>query len=361
MKLQLILFVLIVLAQTFDAYSLHYNLKLDENKSETPSPELTPDTYMSPFRRAREKSLSLSFKSNKENKKNEQENDQYQNYKAQKLSAKKILDKNEKTQVKSSAFKPLSMRTLALRNNPMYGSNMNQMSFLNTLSAQNPQVQPTSFVNFGAQFMTQMGRMKVGNNPKRLNNTLREQRIKLLEDESFLRKNSKLSQFIFSKNRDAILMNQIEQMNRENEARLNKINKVKSKQNDFYRKPTKANSFKFVKNEEVKEEVKENHEEGEEEEEESETLRLKQSPRLTTAPVFVQSEQAQAKEVKLSGKITDAVKLEEVKPERVSIKKLAINKPGSLIDWDEMDREEEEFQRTLELKKKLDEAFKEDN
>lgn len=38
------------------------------------------------------------------------------------------------------------------------------------------------------------------NNPRRLNNTLREQRLKLLNDQEFLQKNQMLSQFIASKN-----------------------------------------------------------------------------------------------------------------------------------------------------------------
>ena len=335
----------------------------------------TSDNYMSPFRRSREQSIGLAIKTGKKTPKNELDKVHYQNYKVKKLSAKVAKDQEK------SKLKPLSMRTMSLKNNPKYGENPNSKAYIKSLSAQ---AQPTAFQNFAGQFMNSFSKNKPIST-KNMNNTLREQRLKLLQDESFLQKNAKLSQFIFSQNRDSILKNQIEQMNKENELRRSK---VKPNMNDVYGKATKANAFKFEKNKnEVKNSNNNNYnnnndsdyyEDGDYDERDNTLRMVNKMPNFKDAKqpeVFKQSDVVKNKEVKsvdLSAKIEKPVELSaridqsgnlntkfekidesgEDEPDAV-VRKLAINKEESTIDWDEMDREEEQYKITLDLQKKL--------
>lgn len=377
--------------------------------------DVTSDTYMSPFRRAREKSLGLALKKGNYSLRNELDKEYYQNYKVQKLSAKVAADRNiAEKKSKKESLRPLSMRTLALKNNPIYGNNPNSVAYINSLSAHGPsRFKSNSFPNYGSAFafnpIQQMSRMRDVSlkDPSRNSNMLRDQRLKMLEDEEFLRMNGRLGKFIYSKNRESVPMDRMNPIGPANNFMNPRFNpysnmggndymnrRINSYQNEnFFSKPTKTNFFKFEKPEEMDMEKEseteskqnsnvesENNSEEEyyydyEDEPETQIKVVNKLPNFqekvstttiesivqttTTAPnleIFQQTDDSTQRLVDLiKDDLIQDEKIEQKKTRKPSVRKLSANKNNGtkLVDWDEIQEDDEEYEKTINLQNAL--------
>lgn len=354
---------------------------------------------MSPFRRAREKSLSLALKKGNYSLRNELDKEYYQNYKVQKLSA-KVAAERKNTKPEKESLRPLSMRTLALKNNPIYGSNPNSLAYINSLSAHGPsRFKSNAFSNYGSAFafnpIQQMSRMRDVSlkDPNRNSNMLRDQRLKMLEDEDFLRTNNRLGKFIYSKNKDSLPIDQMNPINRGNNFQrfnpysnmigndfLNRRTNAFPNEN-FFAKPTKTNFFKFEKPEqkdtknEIENESEEEYYYEYEDEPETQVKVVNKLPNFqekvttttiestvqttTTAPVleiFKQNDDSNKRLVELIKEdLKEDEKIGKKKPKKPNVRKLSANKNNGakLIDWDEIQEEDEEYEKTINLQNAL--------
>lgn len=338
---------------------------------------------MSPFRRAREKSLTLALKKGNYSLRNELDKEYYQNYKVKKLSAKVAVDQ-KRERAKEAKLRPLSMRTLALKNNPIYGSNPNSVAFLQSLSAHGPsRMHPSSFSGYGNAYafnpVQQMSRLRDQSlrDPNRNTNMLRDQRIKLLEDNDFLKTNSRLGQFIFSKNRDSLSFNPMNQMPREHDFRRQRFNPYPTMRENHFARPTKTNFFKFEKPEEkkVEQEDIEYYYEYEDEPETqikvvnklpnfedvtttttTTTTEKSKTTTTTTAPeIFQQSDESNQRLAELIREdLREDEKIDKRKPKKSSVRRLSMsNNETKLIDWDEIEKEDKEYEKTVNLQNAL--------
>lgn len=232
---------------------------------ETPS-DASDHGYWSSFRKIRENTLAHK---NADSTNPESFNDLFldmtENFKTKKLSAKRKPLPGDLTLAQNGQLRPLSLRTIQQKNNPTFVNPYSTNSFSNyrPLSAKLPFMSAQQMYDQQQQMaqMAQMAQMyqmqqyapqmipqmqpqmpvstrgkpnyfqseAFNNNPRRLNNTLREQRIKLLEDEEFLNAHPKIGQFIYSKNQEALMKKMQEQTESQKNSRRKQKQEEKSK------------------------------------------------------------------------------------------------------------------------------------